>query len=599
MAAAKQAANLDILEVASTVSGLSGKETVKQHPIAAGAGAGAGAAAGSGDTNVPADRLSEVDAPAPLPSGEAAAPPAKPPGVNEQPETRAEVAGEAARAEGKDDASAMQSEDMDAMRSELRGTPQGLSSNIASAVLEAKKVSLMEHISDLMGEERTLEQAEWKVTKLQKPAVTQRLAQVRAEIKQTRATLEDIIAEASVEADVAKFEQGMTVASEIEEYAPVTARGEVERPVISGKALVIFEADGIVSDLGGGIQEELLRILKGVVEKSGAQLVLSSEWRGDVRTVRQLNAIARKIEMREEIHLFTPGGRARKASAPGDGEAEREQAKADEVMAFIDSCSAEAKDIPWVCVDTLDLINAPGMERPLHAIKHLRIEPSKGLTAGDASRLLNMMRAQIVASERRSAASRLSSSDFKGMELAFAMGTHYRLGERSIVDSIRKDPRAARRGIHKRGGRDPVNLILKVLRSRARVPEDYASLELAIEACSKSAGVTLTITLAAGDYSLSEPIKVGTGRRVVIEAAPTCKLGDVRLRTVGALPVVCLSEESFLRDPLSRPGHGHSHVELRGLVLEQGLMDRDRSKEPENHATITIMIALLCHAPAF
>lgn len=413
---------------------------------------------------------------------------------------------------------------------------------------------------------------------MQKPAVQHRLAEVQEEIKATRAALEDAIAEASVENDVTRFEHRLKDASEFEEFAPVSARDEVERPIVSGKALIIFEADGIVGDLGGGIQDEMLRILKGVCDKSGAQLVLSSEWRGDVRTVRMLNAVARKIEMREEIHLFTPGGRSRRGAAGGVGEGEREQSKADEVVAFVDSCGAKQRDIPWVCLDILDLTSAEGMQRPLAPINLIRIDPLKGITSSDANRLLNMFRAQIVSFERTRAVSHLASRDNSLLELAFAMGTHYRLGEKSIVDRIRKDPRAARRGIHSRGGKAPVNLIELVLRKKVSVPEDYASIEAALDACAHSPGVTLTVSVGPGDYSLSQPIVIGPGRRVVIEAATPCKLGDVTLRTVGALPVLSLADHDFFKDPLVRAGqlHSHSHVVLRGLVLEQGLMDRQR-----------------------
>lgn len=54
-------------------------------------------------------------------------------------------------------------EELDAARSDMRGTPQGISGALASAVLEGRKVSLMEKLSELMQEERTLEKAEWKV----------------------------------------------------------------------------------------------------------------------------------------------------------------------------------------------------------------------------------------------------------------------------------------------------------------------------------------------------------------------------------------------------------------------------------------------------
>jgi hypothetical protein len=108
-----------------------------------------------------------------------------------------------------------------------------------------------------------------------------------------------------------------------------------QRPKLWGSALLIFEADGVVCDLGAGLNDDWMRVLRDTALKCNAQLVLASEWRADKRMLRMLNAVAKRIEM-QQIEATTPD------STGGDGGAEhvcKEQTRIDDILALVHACS--------------------------------------------------------------------------------------------------------------------------------------------------------------------------------------------------------------------------------------------------------------------
>eukprot|EP00281_Chroomonas_sp_CCMP1168_P031878 CAMPEP_0206242520 /NCGR_PEP_ID=MMETSP0047_2-20121206/17103_1 /ASSEMBLY_ACC=CAM_ASM_000192 /TAXON_ID=195065 /ORGANISM="Chroomonas mesostigmatica_cf, Strain CCMP1168" /LENGTH=797 /DNA_ID=CAMNT_0053667549 /DNA_START=76 /DNA_END=2466 /DNA_ORIENTATION=- len=449
-------------------------------------------------------------------------------------------------------------------RSELNSAAGPLRGH-TSVELEHKRTSLMKDLASLQVEAKEATKAEWKATKLEKVAVTAKLEAVLGKISDVTRDLATIEDEILAEGEIMRFEHRLVEALELHEYAPVEIRDEEQRVRVSGAALVIIEADGVVSDLAAGLSDDLLRVVKTLCEKSGAQVVLASDWRRDVRMVRMLNAAAKRIEM-GPVQMFTP------FIQPDEGTGDRVQRRADEVVAFIQASRAS---VPWVCLDTQDLVSAEGLERPLQALNHVKIDASRGLTNADMNRVLNQMRAQAVRSKRVEGMQAVLQDHAAEAEIAFVMGTHHRLGEGSAVDSIRTDPRAAMRGRHKRGGKEPVNLLQKILRRDVHVPRDFPSVAEALEACGAVSGtapfVTLRVTVAKGLYLVERPISAKC--RVLIEAEAGCKPGDVVLQTVGAGAVISLVDEGFVKDPL-KGGIGHGHITLSGVTIDQGLIDR-------------------------
>jgi hypothetical protein len=162
-----------------------------------------------------------------------------------------------------------------------------------------------------------------------------------------------------------------------------------------------------------------------------------------------------------------------------------------------------------------------------------------------ADQVLNKMRAQLVRAKRNEAMQALDGTNVRDMELALAMGTHYRLGVHSAVDMLRKHTRDALRGRHARGGKSAPNMLEKIMRRDVRVPQDYGSIAEALTASGAVHGhtpfVSLNIYVAKGTYVVHEPLAARC--RVVIEAEAGCKLGDVVLRMMSPAPVVSLVDD--------------------------------------------------------
>ena len=358
----------------------------------------------------------------------------------------------------------------------------------ASASAQAAEVrALEEQQAQLRKEEQTLQQKTWKANKAERKLIDAKILSLQARIKGLAKKLDKARAVCDC-SETDAFDQRLAARERGEldgASAQPVAQDEEDssRIHVRGASLIFLEVDGVVSAMAGGIQDELLRRLRQVVHASKAELVVTSQWRRDPRLGRMLDAAMARLEMPKAAHI-TP------CLTPQDKQALRatthEHVRVCEVRKFLARCGGGGVcSVPWVVIDSADLASGSWLDgapstnaaaaptsrnatsrrggardarkgvaaaeepdeeeakrraqaEPFDDVHFVRVEGVHGLSPGLATRALNCLRFQAV-SMVRSNNLILCSRGAQDAELAFAMGTHYRLGQNSPVACLRRD----------------------------------------------------------------------------------------------------------------------------------------------------------------
>ena len=352
---------------------------------------------------------------------------------------------------------------------------------------DAEVQALEFQLAHLRKEEQTLEQKTWKANKMERKVIDAKIMSIQARVKGVVKKLEKARAVADC-CETEIFDQRLAARERGElEGANTPAAAEEEqdssRICVRGASLIFLEVDGVVSAMAGGIQDELLRRLRQVMNASKAELVVTSQWRRDPRLRRILDAAMARLEMPKAAYI-TP------CLSLQDKEALRatahEHVRVCEVRKFLARCGrAGVCSVPWVVIDSADLASGSWLEaatsaraatswsaatssssrsetsrrgaareermepdaaeakrraesEPFDDVHFVRVEGMHGLSPGLAARVLNCLRFQAV-SMVRSNNLILCSRGPQDAELAFAMGTHYRLGKDSPVACLRRE----------------------------------------------------------------------------------------------------------------------------------------------------------------
>ena len=347
-------------------------------------------------------------------------------------------------------------------------------------------------------------------------------------------------------------------------HAPdAAAEEQTSRIHLQGTALVFLDVDGTVSALAGGIQDELLWQLRQIVRSSGAELVLTSQWRRDARLMRMLNAALGKLEM--PVIRYTTSVMTFEEQQT-HGVSSHEHTRVYEVRKFLKRCGGGGVcGVPWIVLDTADLASGtwlahsestvadstasrnPASRRgasrgvggggeggrgqreeeaakqravaePFSGMHFVMVEGVHGLSPGLATRALNCLRFQAVGLVRANNLI-LCSRGPQDAELAFAMGTHYRLGENSTVNCLRRDMTEFLRMREGRGRRGGTEALRSILSKHVSVPGDYDTIQEAMTFGGSESHLTLHITLGEGTHILSQPLQPPRGCRIVIRSA--------------------------------------------------------------------------------
>jgi len=346
---------------------------------------------------------------------------------------------------------------------------------------DAEVQALEFQLARLRKEEQTLEQKTWKANKMERKVIDAKILSIQARVKGVVKKLEKARAVADY-SETETFDQRLAARErgELEGANTLAAAKEEQdssRISVRGASLIFLEADGVVSAMAGGIQDELLRRLRQVVNASKAELVLTSQWRRDPRLRRMLDVAMAKLEMPKAAYI-TP------CLSLQDKQALRatthEHVRVCEVRKFLARCGGDGVcSVPWVVIDSADLASGSWLEattsasaatssssrsqtsrrgtareermepdvaeakrraesEPFDRVQFVQVEGVHGLSPGLAARVLNSLRFQAV-SMVRSNNLILCSRGPQDAELAFAMGTHYRLGKDSPVACLRRE----------------------------------------------------------------------------------------------------------------------------------------------------------------
>ena len=448
---------------------------------------------------------------------------------------------------------------------EVVGGPPPTSEQETAIIVTEAQLALLKK------DEQALQQKMWKANKAERKVIDAKILSLQARIKGLTRKLEKARAVAELsQADVFDRRLEAREAGELE-GSPTQAQDAVEcddtsRIYLDCASLIFLEVDGVVSALAGGFQDELMRRLKEVVLASSAKLVVTSQWRRNTRLMRMLDVALGKLDM-PKIEYKTGLVSLQEQQTHGiDGP---ERMKVYEIRKFLKRCGGGGIcGVPWLVLDTVDLGGGTWLEKetipasvaqsaktgnpssrrgvhqsaggsraktgesgadlgtcagnqdaePLDSVHFVRVEGVHGLSPGLAARGLNCLRFQAVGLIRANNLS-LCTRGPQDAEVAFAMGTHHRLGKDSPVGHLRRnmtDYLRIKQGPGRRGGTEALRAILS---KHISVPGDFDTLHQAVAGGACESHLTLHITLGEGTHVLTEPLRPPRGCRIVIRSA--------------------------------------------------------------------------------